>query len=230
MGVPLMLATIVAAVVACGLAVAAGYFRIPRLVRITQLGLLTWGAVYTALLLGASLSSHERVLGRGGIKRFCGFYLDCHMGAAVLDVERTDVLGVPPNEVRAAGEFYVVTVLITNDARVAPLSLTDPTATVVDAAGRRYSRSILGEHALAAAVGPAIPLNTPVLGDSHFTTPLVFDLPRYVVEPRLLVTDTPGLAGAVEGVLIGDEDSVLHKRTYFALTASASEIARGWRP
>jgi hypothetical protein len=230
MGVSLMLATIVAALVACVLGVAAGYFRIPTLLRVTQFGLLTWGVVYTALLFGLSLSSHEHLLGRGGIKRFCGFYLDCHMGAAVVDVRRTDVLGLPPNEVRAAGEFYVVTVMVISDARVATLSLADPTATVVDAAGRRYSRSIVGEHALVAAVGPAIPLNTPLLGDSHFTTPLVFDLPRYVVEPRLLLTDTPGLAGAVEGVLIGDEDSVLHKRTYFALTANSSEIARGWRP
>jgi hypothetical protein len=230
MGVLLMLATILVAGAAVVAAIAAGYFHLPWLARATQIGVLTWGAAYTALLVSTSLTSRDRVLDTGEVKRFCGFYLDCHMGAAVVDVRRTPTLGVPPNEVRAAGQFYVVTLKVTSDAKRATLRLADPTATVVDGAGRSYARSPLGERALANAVGPAIPLNYPVSASSQFTTPIVFDLPADVADPKLLISDTPGLARAIEGLLIGDEDSFLHKRTYHALTAANAAIATARRP
>ena len=230
MGVLLMLATILVAGAAIVAAVAAGYFHLPTITRATQIGLLTWGAAYTALLIGTSLTSRERILHPGEVKRFCGFYLDCHMGTDVVEVRRTATLGVPPNEVRAAGQFYVVTVKVASNARRATLRLADPTATVVDATGRSYPRSTLGERALANAVGPAIPLNSPVGANSQFTAPIVFDLPATVRDPKLLVTDTPGIARAIEGLLIGDEDSFLHKRTYHTLTPDGATIAHGRRP
>jgi hypothetical protein len=230
MGVLLMLATLLIAGAAIVAAVAAGYFHRPALARGAQIGLLAWGAGYTALLLGSSLTSRERILERGETKRFCGFYLDCHMGAAVVDVRRTTTLGNPPNEVRAAGEFYVVTLKVTSNAVRATLSLANPSATVVDRAGRSYPRSTVGERALANAIGPAIPLTYPVNGESHFTTPVVFDLPKDIVEAKLLITDTPGLARAIEGALIGDEDSFLHKRTYHSLTMGPTRVANGGRP
>jgi hypothetical protein len=230
MGLLLMLATVLAACAAVAAAIAAGYFHLPALARAAQIGVITWGTAYTALLVSTSLTSHEHVLPPGEIKRFCGFYLDCHMGTAVVDVRRTSTLGAPPNEVRTTGEFYVVTLKVTSDARRATLSLANPTATIVDATGRVFQRSAVGERALANAVGPAIPLNQPVTANSAFTTPIVFDLPADVADPTLLITDTPGLARAVEGLLIGDEDSFLHKRTYFALTAGGATIADRRRP
>jgi hypothetical protein len=152
-----------------------------------------------------SVRSHARVLAPGNVTRFCGFYLDCHMGAAVVDVRRTPSLGAPPNEVRAAGEFYVVTLSVTSDARRATLRLDNPPAVIVDALGSVYQRSALGERALATAVGPAIRLDHPVPGDSHFTTPLVFDLPLDVRRPRLLLTDGSPIARLIEQLLAGDE-------------------------
>jgi hypothetical protein len=152
------------------------------------------------------------------------------MGAAVVDVRRTPSLGTPPNEVRAAGEFYVVTLNVTSDARRATLSLDNPQAVIVDARGRVYQRSAIGERALANAVGPAIPLDEPVPGDSHFTTPVVFDLPPDVRDPKLLLTDGSPIARVIEQFLIGDEDSFLHKRTYHALTAEQTDIASTRRP
>jgi hypothetical protein len=230
MGVLLMLATILAAGAAIVAAIAAGYFHQPGLARVTQIGALTWGAAYTAVLVGTSLTSRERVLGPGEVKRLCGFYLDCHMGAGVVDVRRTATLGLPPKEVRAAGEFYIVTLKITSDARRETLRLAGPTVTVIDAAGSSYPRSSLGERALANAVGPAIPLNSPVSANSQFTTPIVFDLPRDLRNPKLLLTDTPGVDRAIEGLLIGDEDSFLHKRTYHALTLGPARVADALRP
>src|SRR5919108_344357 len=115
MGVLLMLATILAAGLAIVAAVAAGYFHLPRLAYATQIGVASWATVYAGLLMSTSARSHARVLAPGNVKRFCGFYLDCHMGAAVVDVRRMPSLGAPPNEVRAAGEFYVVTLSVTSD-------------------------------------------------------------------------------------------------------------------
>jgi hypothetical protein len=230
MGVLLMLATILAAGAATVAALAAGSFHLPRLTYATQIGVAGWGTVYVALLVSTAIRSHERVLTPGDVKRFCGFYLDCHMGAAVVDVRRTSFLGAPPNEVRAAGEFYVVTVNVTSDAGRATLSLDNPRAVVVDARGRVYQRSALGERALANAAGPAIPLDQPIPGNSHFTTPVVFDLPTDVRAPKLLLTDGSPLARVIEQFLIGDEDSFLHKRTYHALTAGEAGVADGRRP
>ncbi len=227
MGVLLMLATILAAGAAIVAAVAAGYFHLPALARAVQIGVLTWGTAYTALLVSTSVTSRERVLPLGEVKRFCGFYLDCHMGAALVDVRRTPTLGSPPNEVRAAGEFYVVTLRVTSNAGRATLSLHHPRVTIVDSNGRVFQRSTLGERALARLTGPAIPLDQPVPGDSHFTTPVVFDLPIDVRDPKLLVTDGPSLARVVEQFIVGDEDSFLHKRTYHALVAGGRAVADG---
>jgi hypothetical protein len=225
MGVLLMLATIVAAVAAVAAAVAAGYFHIPSLARAVHIGVATWGTAYAALLVSTSLTSRERVLEPGEVKRFCGFYLDCHMGAALVDVRRVATLGTPPNEVRAAGEFHVVTLEVTSDARRATLGLHDPVATIIDDRGRVFHRSPLGERALASGVGPAIPLDQPVLGSAQFTTPVVFDLPADARSPKLLLTDGPRVARVFEQFLVGDEDSFLHKRTYHALTTRAATVA-----
>jgi hypothetical protein len=46
-----------------------------------------------------------------------------------------------------------------------------------------------------------------------YTTELRFDLPKDAREPRLLVTST----GWEEHLLIGDERSPLHKKTWFRL-------------
>ena len=47
---------------------------------------------YLALLLAASLTSHEKVLGLNQEKDFCGFYLDCHLSLSVVNVAKTRVL------------------------------------------------------------------------------------------------------------------------------------------
>jgi len=229
MGLLLMLATVLAGGAAAVAAVAGGYLRRPALAHAARAGVLAWGTVYLALLIGTSLASRERILAPGDVKRFCGFYLDCHIGAALVDVRRTPTLGAPPNEVRAAGEFYVVTLRVTSNARRATLRLHDPRVTVVDDRGHVFHRSALGERALANAVGPALPLDQPVPGDAGFTTPVVFDLPRAARSPKLLVTDGPRVERIVEQFLIGDEDSFLHRRTYMALAAGPEGVADGRR-
>jgi hypothetical protein len=91
-----------------------------------------------------------------------------------------------------------------------------PTFKVVDGAGRSYERvetaeRLLGEDASEAA------LARPIAAGASYQVRLVFDLPADVTEPRLHVTDPTGVDRVLEGLVIGDDDSILHKPTTLAL-------------
>lgn len=215
MGVLLMLATILAAGAAIVAAIAAGYFHLPSLTRATQIGVVTWATAYTALLVSTSVTSAERVLAPGDVKRFCGFYLDCHMGVAVERVDTMSRIGVPGDEIQAGGTFYVVTLRVSSDARRVPLRLEQPRAVIVDAEGFRHERSLDAEGKLARA--QVAELEQPVNAGDSFTRAIVIDVPHGAPEPRLYVTMGGPLERAVELALIGDEDALLHARTLHAL-------------
>jgi hypothetical protein len=53
---------------------------------------------------------------------------------------------------------------------------------------------------------------------------IVFDLPADAKDPLLDLTEGFGIDHAIETFLIGDEDSIFHKRTYFRLLEQ-SEVA-----
>ena len=72
----------------------------------------SWAVVYTTMLLASSLTSDERVLDVAQDKKFCGFYLDCHMQVAVTGVDTVREIGLR----RANGVFYVVTLRVSSDA------------------------------------------------------------------------------------------------------------------
>ena len=169
--------------------------------------------VYGGLLLAVSLTSEPKVLAHGEAKRFCGFYFDCHMAVQVDQVQRAERLG----EARSSGAFYVVGLRVSSDAREATLQLARPEIVVVDADGRVYERSADGEAALASVSGDPGPLVRPVAAGASFLRPIVFDLPAEVREPRLLVRDFSGVDRVLEAILIGDEDSFLHKPVYLEL-------------
>jgi hypothetical protein len=56
-------------------------------------------------------------------------------------------------------------------------------------------------------------LDTPLKPADSYTTQLEFDLPKGPSAFRLLVTTK----GSEQRLMIGDENSWLHKKTYFAL-------------
>lgn len=171
------------------------------------------GGVYGLALIFVSLASHAVVLAPGQEKQSCGWYLDCHRNASLVDVNQIDTLG----DVHAHGSFYVITVRFGNSARRAALRFRPLAVEVRDAMGRRYERDAAGERVLAAhglATGvPADPLPAGTSVERRF----VFDLPRGVRRPHLSITDADPLARATELFLIGDEDSFLHASTTFAL-------------
>jgi hypothetical protein len=177
--------------------------------------------IYWAAFLTTSLTSQEQVLELNQEKRFCGFYLDCHLSASVTNVSRMKTLGPLPQPKTAAGLFYVVTVRIRSDAMRARMSFDNPEATVVDARGKQYERSVEAEAAWESAQGRAVPLAQEIEPGGHsYTKDLVFDLPQDIEQPSLLLSKGGRLERLTEMFLVGDEDSWLHKKVKFRLDRS----------
>ena len=88
-----------------------------------------------------------------------------------------------------------------------------PVEARVDAHGDLIGLSTPGQEAWSAAHGPSPSLFRPLLpGESREAT-LVFDVPPGMGGPRLLAS----FGVFPTQILIGDESSLLHKKTYFAL-------------
>jgi hypothetical protein len=70
--------------------------------------------------------------------------------------------------------------------------------------------------------GTGMPFTTPLRPGQSYTTALVFDLPVDVREPRLLIHE----GESITHFIIGHENSPLHKKTAFQLTAPESQTSR----
>jgi hypothetical protein len=183
--------------------------------RLIALVAAAWLGAYATILVVTSLTSRERTLALGETKRFCGFYLDCHMGVAVERVDTMSTIG----SISAGGTFYVITLRVSSDARRVPLRLERPNVAIVDAEGYRHERSDEVERQLTR--GQLVDLERPVDAGHSFTRTVVIDVPRDVRDPRLLVTMGGLLDRTVELALIGDEDAWLHAPTLHALVPGA---------
>jgi hypothetical protein len=210
MGVLLMLMTIGGLIVAGILLVAAWLNESVWLRKFVIGGVAVWFAFYFAMLLGFSFFSTEKTLAIGEAKEYCGFYLDCHLHTAVTNVTRTKTIGNSTSN----GEFYIVTVKVFSNARRATLGLLTVDAHVVDAEGQPYYRDMQAEEQL-----PTQPdFEQKISPSGSFEKQIVFDLPDNVQNPRLDIRDGYGIDHVIEAVLVGDEDSIFHKRNYFALS------------
>jgi hypothetical protein len=185
------------------------------LVRSVALVAAAWLGAYATVLVVTSLMSRQRTLAVGETKRFCGFYLDCHIGVAVEKVDTTSTIG----SISAGGTFYIVTLRVSSDAKRVPLRLEQPDVAIVDAEGFRHERSEEVERQLER--GQLGDLERPIEAGHSFTRTVVIDVPRDVRDPRLLVTMGGPLDRTVEMALIGDEDAWLHAATLHALVPGA---------
>jgi hypothetical protein len=224
-GVPLLAVTIlglVAALVGCIVLVARGRVDIAGSIAMVS---IAWIAAYAALLIVTSLASRERTLALGETKRFCGFYLDCHMGVAVERVDTMSSIG----DIRAGGTFHVITLRVSSDAKHAPLHLERPSIAIIDREGFRYDRFLDAERAIARE--ESLDLERPVEPGHSFTRVVVVDVPHGARNPRLVVTMGGWLDRAVELGVIGDEDAFLHAPTLHALVpgSGVSSVSAGVR-
>jgi hypothetical protein len=110
------------------------------------------------------------------------------------------------------GGHYVITLrtrfdettISPNRPKDAPLTPSPREARLFDDAGHEYTPvSIEGT-----------PLLTPLKPAESCTTQIEFDVPKDATGLRLLLNTTPGWP---DPIVIGDENSWLHKKTYFAL-------------
>jgi len=178
---------------------------------------LGWTGLYGAAVLVVSLASRETVLAVGTTKPFCGFYLDCHLGVSLQQDVMTPAIG----DRRAGGNYHVLTLEFSNSARRVSLTPYALRLHVVDANGTRYERDRAAEAALAGFEPPA--LEQTIAAGGSYRVPVVFDLPRDIESPHLAAGEGLGIDRVIEGLLIGDEDSFLHRKTLLALPAPIRE-------
>ena len=185
---------------------------------------------YAGLLLLFALASTEKVLARGAEKHFCE--IDCHLAYSIAGVRQTQTLGPAAQAATARGVFYVVTVKTRFDEDTisprrgnSPLTPNSRVPTVITADGREYQPSPEGQRALELAEGTGMPFTTPLRPGESYMTELVFDLPADVRAPRLLIRE----GEFITRFIIGHENSPLHKKTEFQLTAADTQMARAER-
>ncbi len=190
------------------------YFTRRRWALYTALAVVVLVAAYASALAFFSWASYDRTVARGDEKFFCA--MDCHIAYSVQNVERMKSVG----DVNAAGEFVVVTVRSHFDERTiapwrgnAPLTPDPPTLELVDGQGRSYPVSPTGQKAWEHANPKAHSLTDPLRPGESFETTWVFDVPADAQSVRLFA----GWHGFPSYLLIGDEDSPRHGKTYFAL-------------
>lgn len=182
-------------------------------------GVVGLAGLYLATLVMVSLASPRQVLAAGEVKRFCGLYLDCHLGVSVDDVRTARTLGGPEHPVVARGTFHIVTLRVSSNAVAATLTPYGLLAQVMDDQGRYYLRDRAAERALLGAAGEQ-PLEQPIAAGGAYTRTLVFDLPANAANPALAVSERGLPDVIIEALLIGDEDSLFHKPTLLNLAAA----------
>jgi hypothetical protein len=182
--------------------------------RYTLLALAVLLGGYAVVLAFFSYASYDRTAKRGDEKFFCA--MDCHIAYSVQKVERMKSIG----SVEAQGEYVVVTVRSHFDERtIAPwrgngaLRPDPPTLELVDGSGRSYPVSEAGQKAWEAAHPASHSLTEPLRPGESYETTWVFEVPSDPVSLRLFA----GWHGFPSYVLIGDEDSPGHGKTYLAL-------------
>jgi hypothetical protein len=116
----------------------------------------------------------------------------------------------------ANGEFYIVRVKVFSDAKRAELGLQSIDSKVIDEQKREFPRDLKAEKQL----GEQPPFEKPISPVESFEKEIVFDLPPDAKGARLDLRQG-GIESYIEAILIGDEDSILHKRKYFSLDQAA---------
>lgn len=175
-------------------------------------------ALYGAAFFIAALTSRDIVLGPGAEKHLCE--IDCHVAYSVVRVRTTPTLGNGAARQHARGLFRVVTIQVRFDSAtisphrgMGPLWPGEHLIEVVDGAGGHYSYSLAAQRAL--GLGDASPLTRPLVPGESYSADVVFDLPAGARDLRLEIASLVPPTWLV----IGHENSFLHKKTTFRLDA-----------
>jgi hypothetical protein len=187
-----------------GTSAIAWFARKPKLARACLLIVSAGAIVYATLLFGFSLASRTQILTRSQEKYFCE--IDCHLAYSLLDVKTEPAADVTHYVVTIRTRFDEATTSPTRP-KEAPLNPSPRTVLLIDdSSGHQYQPVAM----------QGTPLLTPLKPSDSYTTQLAFEIPpsAKAKDLRLLITTTPAWPDLV---VIGDENSLLHHKTYFAL-------------
>jgi len=155
-------------------------------------------ALYAILLLAFSFASKESVLAAGEEKYFCE--IDCHLAYSVVNTQWTG----PTTYVVTLRTRFDETTISPSRPKEVPLQPNPRLIHLTDTDGSDYL--------LTATQGT--PLTQPLRPGESYTTQLLFEAPGSFRSPRLFLTSQ----GWEETLIIGSENSPLHKKTYFRLS------------
>ena len=206
MGAILLIMTIGGLIVAAILLATSFWMKLAWLRTFVLGGVTVWFVFYAIIFLISSIYSEERTLSLNEPKEFCGFYIDCHLHTSVSDVTKTKNFGGKT----ASGEFYIVKIKVLSDAKQEPLGLITPNFEIIDADGNNFKRDTSLEK-------PEPHWEQKIPAGGIFEKEIIFDLPIQIKNPRLDIREGYGIDHVIEAILVGDEDSFLHKRKYFKL-------------
>jgi hypothetical protein len=165
------------------------------------LGTLMGGlGLYLLLLLVFSIFSRERTLARGEEKYFCE--IDCHLAYSIADLRWSDA-GAPPSVAVTLRTRFDENTISAHRPKDAPLTPDPRKVVLVDGTGRVYSPTAT----------EGTPLDRELVPGQWYTTTLVFPVGTQTSGLRLLITS----ASAPLPLLIGNEMSLGHRKTYLAL-------------
>jgi hypothetical protein len=174
--------------------------------------------LYGAAVLIAALTSRDGVLGPGAEKHLCE--IDCHLAYSVVGVRTTPTFGSGAARRHARGVFRVVTIRVRSDSAtlsphrgMGPLWPGAHLIDLTDGAGGHSAYSLAAQRALGA--GGAPPLTRPLVPGESYTADVVFDVPAEAGDLRLEIASLVPPTWLV----IGHENSFLHKKTTFRLGA-----------
>jgi hypothetical protein len=177
--------------------------------------------LYSTTLLGASIASREWTLAPGVEKYFCE--VDCHLAYAVTMANSADAVGTPANLVKAQGSFIIVSIRTRFDETTisrhrgdSPFVPSPRAISLVDDVGHSYSISQAGQQALESQGLSGVSMTQPLRPGESYISKLVFDLPADAHNPRLMIA-SPTNPSWIGAIVIGDENSVLHKKVFLAL-------------
>jgi hypothetical protein len=175
----------------------AWFVRKPKFARSVGMLLAIGAVVYFALLFSFSLGSHATTLARGQEKYFCE--IDCHLAYSIVDVKTE-----PGRYLVTLRTRFDETTTSSSRPKDAPLTPSLRQVVLIDDNGDEYLPATI----------TGTPLLTPLKPTDSYNTQLEFSVPGDAKNLRLLINTQPGWP---DHLIIGDENSWLHQKTYLAL-------------
>jgi len=192
-----------ALLVGVALAVRYVFARITKrepLARISSRLLVGGVGVYAVLIVVGSVTSRSRVLAPGEEKHICE--IDCHLAYSVAAATSESLSGGLVRHVVTVNVRFDEETISSRRSRTATLSPNRRYVALVDSAGNQYRGSAEG-------------LMRELIPGQSYTTDIAFEVPMKATGLRLILRN----ADPETLVIIGHENSLLHRKTTFRLPA-----------